>query len=234
MKINIWSDIRCPFCYIGKRKFEAALEKFPHKDEIEVIWRSFQLDPNLKTRTDISTYDYFAEIKGKSREEAVQMHQYVNEIATQVGLDFDFENAIVANSFNAHRLIQFARTKGLGDEAEELLFKSHFTDGKNIDDKGVLMEIGISLGLEEAAVKEVLASDAYTKEVQEDELRARSIGVRGVPFFVFNDKVAVSGAQSPEVFLETLNKSWAEYEEERDKELTVVEGQSCSTDGSCS
>ena len=234
MKINIWSDIRCPFCYLGKRKFEAALEKFPHKDEIEVIWRSFQLDPNLKTRTDISTYDYFAEIKGKSREEAVQMHQYVNEIATQVGLDFDFENAIVANSFNAHRLIQFARTKGLGDEAEELLFKSHFTDGKNIDDKGVLMEIGISLGLEEAAVKEVLASDAYTKEVQEDELRARSIGVRGVPFFVFNDKVAVSGAQSPEVFLETLNKSWAEYEEERDKELTVVEGQSCSTDGSCS
>lgn len=234
MKINIWSDIRCPFCYIGKRKFEAALEKFPHKDEIEVIWRSFQLDPNLKTRTDISTYDYFAEIKGKSREEAVQMHQYVNEIATQVGLDFDFENAIVANSFNAHRLIQFARTKGLGDEAEELLFKSHFTDGKNIDDKGVLMEIGISLGLEEAAVKEVLASDAYTKEVQEDELRARSIGVRGVPFFVFNDKVAVSGAQSPEVFLETLNKSWTEYEEERDKELTVVEGQSCSTDGSCS
>ena len=234
MKINIWSDIRCPFCYIGKRKFEAALEKFPHKDEIEVIWRSFQLDPNLRTRTDISTYDYFAEIKGKSREEAVQMHQYVSDIAAQVGLEFNFENAIVANSFDAHRLIQFARTKGLGDKAEELLFKSHFTEGENIDDKGVLLKIGMSLGLDEAAVKEVLTSDAYTKEVQEDELRARSIGVRGVPFFVFNDKVAVSGAQSPETFLETLNKAWAEYEEERNNGLTVVGGQTCTTDGNCS
>src|SRR5690554_7744666 len=116
MKINIWSDIRCPFCYIGKRKFEAALDKFPDKDEVEVIWRSFQLDPNLKTRTDISTYDYFAEIKGKSKEEAIQMHQYVNEVAGQVGLRFDFDKAIVANSFNAHRLIQLARTKGLRSE----------------------------------------------------------------------------------------------------------------------
>lgn len=234
MKINIWSDIRCPFCYIGKRKFEAALEKFPHKNEVEVIWRSFQLDPNLKTRTDISTYDYFAEIKGKSKEEAIQMHQYVNDIARQVGLRFDFENAIVANSFNAHRLIQFARTKDLGDEAEELLFKAHFTEGKNIDDNAVLLEIGVALGLGEEAVKEVLESDAYAKEVQEDELRARAIGVRGVPFFVFNDKVAVSGAQSPETFLETLNKAWVEYQEEKNKSLTVVEGEICDSDGSCS
>lgn len=234
MKINIWSDIRCPFCYIGKRKFEAALEKFPHKNEVEVIWRSFQLDPNLKTRTDISTYDYFAEIKGKSKEEAIQMHQYVNDIARQVGLRFDFENAIVANSFNAHRLIQFARTKDLGDEAEELLFKAHFTEGKNIDDNAVLLEIGVALGLGEEAVKEVLESDAYAKEVQEDELRARAIGVRGVPFFVFNDKVAVSGAQSPETFLETLNKAWVEYQEEKNKSLTVIEGETCDTDGSCS
>lgn len=234
MKINIWSDIRCPFCYIGKRKFEAALEKFPHKNEVEVIWRSFQLDPNLKTRTDISTYDYFAQIKGKSKDEAIQMHEYVNEVARQVGLSFDFENAIVANSFNAHRLIQFARTKDLGDEAEELLFKAHFTEGKNIDDNAVLLEIGVALGLGEEAVKEVLESDAYAKEVQEDELRARAIGVRGVPFFVFNDKVAVSGAQSPETFLETLNKAWAEYEEEKNKGLTIVEGESCDTDGNCS
>lgn len=232
MKINIWSDIRCPFCYIGKRKFEAALERFPHKDKVEVIWRSFQLDPNLKTRTDISTYDYFAEIKGQTREEAIQMHQYVSEVAGKVGLRFDFDNAIVANSFNAHRLIQFARTEGLGDEAEELLFRSHFTEGKNIDDKEVLLQIGISLGLGETAVKEVLESDAYAKEVQEDELRARAIGVRGVPFFVFNDKNAISGAQSPEVFLDTLLKSWEQYEQE-DKSLSMVEGQSCSTDGTC-
>lgn len=234
MKVNIWSDIRCPFCYIGKRKFEAALEKFPHKDEIEVIWRSFQLDPNLKTQPEVSTFEYFAEMKGTSKEEAMQMHQYVTGIAGQVGLHFDFEKAIVANSFNAHRLIQFARTKALGDDAEELLFKAHFTDGKNIDDKETLLEIGVALGLEAAVVKEVLESNAYTKEVKEDELRARSIGVRGVPFFVFNDKVAVSGAQSPEIFLETLNKAWIQYEEEKNSGLTIVEGQTCSTDGSCS
>lgn len=234
MKINIWSDIRCPFCYIGKRKFEAALDKFPHKDEVEVIWRSFQLDPNLKTRTDISTYDYFAEIKGKSKEEAIQMHQYVNEVAGQVGLRFDFDKAIVANSFNAHRLIQLARTKGLGDDAEELLFKAHFTEGKNIDDNTVLMEIGLALGLGEAVVKEVLETDAFAKEVREDELRAHTIGVRGVPFFVFNDKMAVSGAQSPDIFLDTLNKAWAQYQEEKAKGLTVVHGEACTTEGNCS
>lgn len=233
MKINIWSDIRCPFCYIGKRKFEAALEKFPHKDKIEIIWRSFQLDPRLKTQTDISPYDYFARLKGQTRAEAEEMHQHVTQIAKQVGLDFNFDNAVVANSFNAHRLIQFARTKGLGDEAEEQLFKAYFTDSKNIDDKAVLLEIGISIGLEKSAVKEVLSSDAYAKEVKEDELRAQAIGVRGVPFFVFDDKRAVSGAQAPEVFLETLKESWAEFEEGKKELIISSSGESCSTNGSC-
>lgn len=232
MKVNIWSDIRCPFCYIGKRKFEAALEKFAHKDKVEIVWRSFQLDPRLKTQTAISAYDYFANLKGQTREEAVEMHEYVAQVASKVGLEFNFDNAVVANSFNAHRLIQFARTKGLGDAAEEQLFKAYFTDSKNIDDKAVLLQIGVSIGLEETSVKQVLDSDAYAKEVKEDELRAQAIGVRGVPFFVFNDKRAVSGAQSPDLFLETLKESWEEYEEEK-KGLIISEGESCTTDGSC-
>lgn len=211
MQVNIWSDIRCPFCYIGKRKFEAALEKFPHKDKVEVIWRSFELDPNLITREDISMYDYFAELKGMTRDHAVQMNNQVSQAAKEIGLDFNIEQSVVANSFDGHRLIQLAKTQGLASEAEEALFKAHFTDGKNIDDRNVLLQLGVSIGLEESAVSRMYDSDAYAAEVNEDVKLAQSIGVRGVPFFVFNDKYAVSGAQSPEAFLEVLEKAFSEY-----------------------
>lgn len=231
MKINIWSDIRCPFCYIGKRKFEAALEKFPHKDKVEVVWRSFQLDPNLKTQPDTDMYKYFADLKGITRGQAEQMNNHVKEIAREVGLIFNFEKAVVVNSFNAHRLIQFAKAKDLGAGAEEQLFKAHFTESKNIDDKEVLLQIGSSIGLDEKEVKAVLSSNAYASEVKQDELQAQSIGVRGVPFFVFNDKYAVSGAQSPEAFFQTLEKSWKEFEKEKENNSLIInEGNICSTD----
>ena len=230
MKVDIWSDVRCPFCYIGKRKFEMALEKFPHKDDVKVEWHSFQLDPNLKTTTEVNAIDHISEIKGISHEQAVQMHRNVTSVAKEVGLDFDFDKAIVANSFNAHRLIQLAKTHGLGNEIEEQLFKAHFIEGKNIDDNEVLIQTGISAGLNEKEVREVLSSDASAKEVKQDERQAQSIGVRGVPFFVLNDKYAVSGAQSPETFLEVLEQTWEEFEKEN-KTLITVEGESCSADG---
>lgn len=233
MKVNIWSDIRCPFCYIGKHKFEAALEKFPHKDEVEVIWRSFELDPNLKTKPDINIYDFFADLKGVTREHAEHMNNQVSQSAREVGLEFNFDKVIVANSFNAHRIIQLAKTKGLGAEAEEQFFKAQFADGRNIDDQETLIQIGISLGLNEKEVREVLASDAYAENVQEDISNAQSIGVRGVPFFVFNDQYAVSGAQSPAVFLQTLEKAWGEFKKEN-KTLIINEGDSCAVDGNCS
>ncbi|HEY5406591.1 MAG TPA: DsbA family oxidoreductase [Ginsengibacter sp.] len=207
MKVNIWSDVRCPFCYIGKRKFEMALEKFPHKDKVEVTWRSFQLDPNLETRTDVNAIEHLSEAKGISKKQAEGMQNNVTQIAKEVGLDFDFGKTVVANSFNAHRLIQFAKTKGLGNEIEEQLFKAHFVEGKNIDDKETLVQTGVSIGLDENEIKEMLASDAFAKEVNRDEMQAQSIGVRGVPFFVLNDKYAVSGAQSPDTFLEALNQT---------------------------
>lgn len=214
MKINIWSDVRCPFCYIGKRKFEKALERFADKDKVEVIWRSFQLDPNLETKTDVNAIDYISEIKGISQQQAEEMHSHVTRVAKEVGLDFDFEKAVVANSFNAHRLIQLAKTHGLGNEAEEQLFKAHFTEGKNIDDKETLVQTAMAIGLGQKEVEGVLASDAFAKEVSEDESQAHAIGVRGVPFFVFNDKYAVSGAQSPDAFLQALQQSWQAFEEE--------------------
>lgn len=232
MKVNIWSDVRCPFCYIGKRKFEKALENFPQKDSIEVVWHSYQLDPNLETDPNTNTVEYFTKAKGVSADQAKQMLGHATAMAKEVGLDFYLEEAVLANSFNAHRLIQFAKSKGLGNAIEEALFKAHFTEKKNIDDKTVLTETGVSVGLEEEEVKEMLASDAFENEVKQDELAARRIGVQGVPFFVLNNKYGISGAQSSEVFLETLEKAWGEYQQENPS-LIISNGDSCSTDGTC-
>lgn len=232
MEINIWSDVRCPFCYIGKRKFEAALEKFPQKDDLRINWRSFELDPDLKTQSQTSTIDYFVQTKGVGREQATQMLGQATEMAKEVGLDFDFDKAVLANSFNAHRLIQMAKSKGLGNEIEEALFKAHFTDGVNVDDLDALVEIGASIGMEEQEVRKVMESDAFDYEVRQDQLDARNIGVQGVPFFVLNNKYAVSGAQSPEAFLQNIEKAYAEYKQENPG-LIIDKGDSCSTDGTC-
>lgn len=231
MKVNIWSDVRCPFCYIGKRKFEKALEKFPHRDEVEVIWKSFQLDSTLKTQKEVNIYDYFANSKGIAPEQAKQMFDNVTQIADEIGLHFRLDKSVVANSLNAHRLIQLAKTKGLGSEVEEQLFKIHFEEGKNIDDLETLVETGVLIGLDENEVKETLSSNAFADAVKKDELEARQIGVTAVPFFAINDKYAISGAQSPEVFLEILTKAWDEFEKQ--KPYIMVNGESCSSEGGC-
>ncbi len=207
MEIKIWSDVRCPFCFIGKRKLEAALEQFPEKDKVKITWKSFQLDPALETRTDINVIDYFVETKGVTAEQARQMLSGATQMAGDVGLHFDLEKGVLANSYKAHRLIQMAKTQGLGDEIEEALFKAHFEEAKNIDDPQVLISVAVSVGMKEAEVSEMLTSDAFAYEVKQDELEARNIGVRGVPFFVFDDRYAVSGAQPVEVFLQTLQKT---------------------------
>lgn len=234
MKINIWSDIRCPFCYIGKRKFEKALNNFSQKDKIEVEWKSFELDPSLKTQPGINVYDHFARSKGVSKEKALQTHDYVMNTAKETGLNFNFDKAVVANSFNAHRIIHLAKTKGLGSEAEEQFFKAYFVEGKNIDDTETLVAIGKSMGLAENEIRETLSTDAFKKEVNYDEVEAQQIGIRGVPFFVFNNQYAVSGAQSPEIFLQALQQSFEEFEKEnKKKQLITTEGETCSINGDC-
>ena len=210
MTVRIWSDVRCPFCYIGKRKFERALADFANKDNVEVIWHSFELDPALVTRPDLHTYDYLGKIKGMDHEQVTEMHEHVKAIGRDVNINFDFDRLVVANSFNAHRLIQLSKAKGLASEVEEQLFKAHFTEGKNIDDHDTLVAIATTAGLAADEVKQMLASDLYANDVRQDETRARSIGIRGVPFFIVNDRLAVSGAQAPELFLRTLDKGWAE------------------------
>ncbi|HET8886580.1 MAG TPA: DsbA family oxidoreductase [Salinimicrobium sp.] len=210
MRIDIWSDVRCPFCYIGKKKFEKALENFAHKSEVEVVWKSFQLDPQLKTQTGTTTIEYFMQTKNISENQTRQMFSHAQNMATDEGLNLDLENSIVANSFNAHRLIQFSKTKNLASEIEEALFQAHFSEMKNIDDLETLLELGVSAGLEKEELKKILFSDEFSYEVKQDEMEAQNIGVSGVPFFVFDGKYAVSGAQPTSTFLEILEKTWNE------------------------
>lgn len=210
MKVDIWSDIRCPFCYIGKRKFEKALEQFENKEDVEVTWHSFQLDPTLKTQPEVGLIDYFTKAKGISREQAIQMFSRAKDMAAETGLEFNMDSLIVANSYRSHQLLQFAKSKGLGDEVKEALFEAQFTEGKNIDDRQTLIKIAAGVGLDKKETEEILDSEKFAYQVKQDEMAAKNIGVQGVPFFVFNNKYAVSGAQAPETFLEVLEKSWEE------------------------
>jgi predicted DsbA family dithiol-disulfide isomerase len=207
MKVEIWSDVMCPFCYIGKHRFEEALAQFNSADGIEVIWKSYQLNPDLKTDPTINIHQYLANIKGIDLDDAKQMNQQVTEMAESAGLTYDFDHAIVANSFDAHRLSHLAAQYGLGNAAEEALFKAYFTEGKNIADKETLIVIGAGIGLDTEEIKHMLNTDAFAEDVKHDITEAQQLGVRGVPFFVFDRKFAVSGAQSTEVFLQTLEKA---------------------------
>lgn len=211
MKVEIWSDVVCPFCYIGKRHFETALAQFEHRDQVEVVWKSFQLDPDTPVVSDsVNLYQYLADRKGISYEQSVKMHENVTEMARKAGLDYHFEKAHVANTFNAHCLIQLAKEKGLGNEMEELLFEAHFTLGKNIGSETVLVELGTKMGFTEVEIHAALSDDRLAQKAMADITEARQLGVNGVPFFVFNRTYALSGAQAPEQFLSVLEKAFEE------------------------
>lgn len=235
MKIEIWSDIMCPFCYIGKQHLETALKQFDNAESINVEWKSFQLDPSIPRNPEYrNTYQYLAERKGMSYDDAKRMTAGVTQSAAQTGLTLNFERAVVANSFDAHRLVHLAHTEGLGSELKAALFRAHFTDGMNINDRNTLIALGTATGLAETAIASVLDSDRYSDEVAQDIREAREVGVRGVPFFVFNRKYAISGAQPPDAFLQTLEKSFSEWRAENPgTPLRVTEGPACGPDGIC-
>lgn len=234
MKVEIWSDVMCPFCYIGKRRFEEALKKSGHDGDVEIEWKSFQLNPDLVTDPSINIDQYLANIKGFSIDHAKQLNAHVTQMAAETGLTYNFDKAVVANSFNAHRFSHLAKQHALGDAAEEVLFKAYFTEGKNIDDTATLIELGKSIGLDANEVKTVLESDTYSDDVKHDIAEAQYLGIRGVPFFVMNRKYGVSGAQAVSVFEETIGKAFAEWQKENPKpKLDVIEGDSCGIDGNC-
>lgn len=206
MTVEIWSDVMCPFCYIGKRKFEAALAQFPGRDKVEVVWRSFQLDPDLKTEPGKSVPQSLAEKKGWSPEQTAQMIDRVTNMAKTAGLEYHFDKAVVANSFDAHRFTHFAKAQGEQDAAEERLFAAYFTEGKNTADLQTLAQLGGDIGLDTQALAQALSGDAFADEVDQDIALARQFGINAVPFFVFNRKYAISGAQDEQVFLDALKK----------------------------
>jgi predicted DsbA family dithiol-disulfide isomerase len=210
MNIEIWSDIACPFCYIGKKRIEKALEQFSEKDKIAIHWKSYQLAPDLVTQPGKNINDYLVEYKGISAEQAQSMNDNVSRMAEKEGLDFRFDIATVANSFKAHQLAHFARQFNKQDAAEELLFKAYFSEGKNIDDIDTLLKLGSQLELDQKGLKEVFEHNLFSNEIDADIYEAQQIGVKGVPFFVFDDKYFVSGAQSSELFLEVIEKAYSE------------------------
>jgi len=234
MKVEIWSDVMCPFCYIGKRRFETALQNFAHKDEIEIEWKSFQLNPDLKTDPEINIDQYLADVKGFTIDHARQLNAQVTQMAAEVGLTYNFDEAVVANSFNAHRLSHLAKKHGLDVDMEEQLFKAYFTEGKNIDDQNTLVDLGTAIGLDANEITQTLQSNTYADEVRRDVAEAQYLGVQGVPFFVLNRKYAVSGAQAVPIFEHTLEKAFDDWQKENPRpKLEIIEGESCGPDGDC-
>ncbi|ODS82387.1 MAG: disulfide bond formation protein DsbA [Cytophagaceae bacterium SCN 52-12] len=236
MKVEIWSDIMCPFCYLGKHHYEAALSEFPDRRYVETVWKSFQLDPGIPRHAPATdTYTYLSERKGFSVDQARQMTGNLAETAGREGIVMNFDKTVVANTFDAHRLIHLAQSKGLGSEAEESLFKAHFEEGEDVSAPGTLAGLGESLGLKRDEVSEALDSGQYTEEVNSDIREAVHLGVRGVPFFVFNRKYAVSGAQPKDVFLKTLERAFSEWRAEQPESAfqTVAEGPVCDPETGC-
>ncbi len=206
IKIEIWSDINCPFCYIGKRHLEAALENFPQQ-QFDIEWKSFELDPSADPPMGVSQTELLAKKYGRDLAWANEMNNNMTDMAQKAGLTFNMDKVVPANSFNAHRLIHLAKNHGKQDLMKENLLKARFTDGLDIGNKEVLIKIGKEAGLIEAEIQKVFSGEEFTKEVRQDEMVARELGISGVPFFVINKKHSLSGAQPVNVFTEVIENS---------------------------
>ncbi|GAA3691884.1 protein disulfide isomerase FrnE [Terrabacter ginsenosidimutans] len=208
MKIDIWSDIVCPFCYLGKRRLEAALAQFGHADEVEVQWHSFELDRGASPVANVPLVDLVAAKYGTTREQAVAQHRSMAAAAAELGLTFNWEQARYGNTFDAHRVVHLAAEQGLADAAHERLMRAYFTDGLAVGDRDVLVRLAGEIGLDEGVVRDMLESDDYGNHVRSDEATAKMLGIESVPFFVLDRKYGVSGAQPVEVFAQALETAW--------------------------
>ncbi|PDP89682.1 disulfide bond formation protein DsbA [Glycomyces fuscus] len=207
MQVEVWSDIVCPWCYIGKRRLERALELFEHSDRVRVRWRSFQLDPSFPPGVSEPVYDSLSRKMGASREQVRSMTEQVTQVAAQEGLDYDFAGGVMVNTFDVHRLLHLARTRGLEAEAHEGFMRAQLVQARDLNDTGALVEVAAEVGLEPRDVRRVLEGQEYAEDVREDIALARRLGATGVPFFVMDRSFGVSGAQSVEVFVSALDKA---------------------------
>jgi predicted DsbA family dithiol-disulfide isomerase len=209
LKIDVWSDIVCPWCAIGKRRLEAAIAKFSHGDAVEVVWHAFELDPSAPAVRAEDNATRLAEKYGRTKAEAEAMIQEVSDTAAKDGLDFQLARTRSGNTFDGHRLLRLAAERGLQGALKERLFRAYMTEGEAIGDPAVLVRLAAEAGLDPDEVRAVLASDRYASDVREDEETARKLGIRGVPFFVFGERLAVSGAQPVDVLLGALEQAAA-------------------------
>lgn len=207
IQVEIWSDVVCPFCFIGKKNFEAALEKYSRSEKIEVIWRSFELDPMAQKSQKIKIHDLIAKKYGRSPEWAQQNNERLTAQGKTIGIDFDFNSIIPTNSFDAHRLLHFARAENKEHQVAELLFSAYFSQGQDIAQPSVLADIVVKAGLSVDKWNQVFLGQDFANDVRSEESQAQELGITGVPAFVFNRKYLVSGAQPVEAFLEVLNES---------------------------
>jgi predicted DsbA family dithiol-disulfide isomerase len=212
VKVEIWSDVVCPWCYIGKRRFESALSRFPHGDQVEVEWKSFELDPNAAPAHGLSgTHAEQLSTKfGRPMDQIEQMLDQVTATAAGEGLDFRFDLNRGGNSFDAHRLLHLAKARGRQDHLKERLDRGTFTEGLAVSDHAELTALAVEAGLDQAEVRAVLASGRFADDVRADEAAARAYGISGVPFFVIDGKYSISGAQSADLFLQALTQAWGE------------------------
>lgn len=205
LDFQVWSDVVCPFCYIGKRHLEQALSQFPEV-EAEITWKSFQLDPSTPENPEMDLYDSLASKYGKDRNWAIEMTKGVTNSAKQVGLDFDMDSGVPSNTLKAHQLLHLAKEKGVQDPLKEKFLSAYFVEGKEVNDNATLIEISKSVGLESSDIEKTLQSDDFKDEVEQDISMAQQIGVQGVPFFLIQGKYGLSGAQPVEVFVDVIQQ----------------------------
>ena len=224
MNVEIWSDIACPWCYVGKRRFETAMAEYEHRDEVTITWRSFELDPAAPAE---ATGDYAGRLAAKygtSHEQAQRMIDDMTRTAAAEGLDFRFDRARGGNTFDAHRVLHLARAHGIEDAVKERFLRAYFTEGELISDHATLQRLATEAGLPADEVADALSGDRFADEVREDERTARSFGISGVPFFVVDRQYGASGAQPPELLLQLLRQA-------RPGIQLVAEGDACGIDG---
>lgn len=232
LRVDVWSDVACPWCYVGKRRMEQALEGFEHAGEVEVVWRAFELDPQApRVKEDGKTYaERLAAKYRRSVGEAQGMIDNMVRTAAKDGIEMRFDVARGGNTFDAHRVIHLAAERGKQGEMKERLLKAYFTEGRAVGEVETLVELAKEVGLEEDEVRAVLEGATYADDVRGEEAMARELGISGVPFFVLGGRLGVSGAQPAEVLLGALREAWKQHAE-KGEEAGIEEGAVCGPEG---
>jgi predicted DsbA family dithiol-disulfide isomerase len=230
LRIDVWSDIACPWCYVGKRRLERALSDFPHAGDVKVVWHAFELDPSAPQERDpkVSHAERIAKKYGISVQQAQQNSERLRETARGEGLSFDFEHIRSGNMFDAHRLVHLGKERGKQDAVKERFLKAYLEEAALMSDHGTLLRLAVEAGLQEREVADVLASEQFADAVRADEAQARELGINGVPCFVLDGRYAVSGAQSPQILLSALHQAWSERDQSAE---SPEEGAFCGPDG---